>query len=96
MTVGNFNRANLEATATSLASDFLSVFERAERLRNRCQAELSSGTFAAPDFYGSDAADQGSVLGMLDDIHAVWLAVQNAQALPAKDYRLYLNHLVGI
>jgi hypothetical protein len=96
MTIGNFTRANLENTVSGLASDWIDLFNRAEKLRSRCAAELAAGTLDGADFYGSDAPDKANVLGALDDIHAVYQAVQNLQALPAKDYRLYLDHMIGI
>jgi hypothetical protein len=96
MTTDNFTKANLESTAVQIATDFLLLRDRAEKLRDRCAAELASGTLDLPAFYQGDVPGKSNILGMLDDIHAVYQAVQNSQTLPPKDYRLYLNHFIGI
>jgi hypothetical protein len=96
MTTDNFTKANLESTVGQIATDFLLLRDRAEKLRDRCAAELASGTLDLPAFYQGDPNGKSNILGTLDDLHAVYQAVQNTTPLPAKDYRLYLNHFIGI
>lgn len=99
MTIGNFTRANVENTVSGMASDLIDLFNRFEKERARCGAELAAGTFDRADFYpASDpvaTADKANLLGTLDDVHAVYMAVQGA-LLAQKSYRLYLDHLIGI
>lgn len=99
MPIGNFTKANIEAQASEILKNSLALFEAAEQLRSRCDAELAAGTFDSSDFYPVDdpkaQTDKANLLGALDDWHAVYQGIQGG-VLPQANYLRYVSFLIGV
>ena len=98
MTIGNFTRQTLEATAADRLNTAIAALASLAQLDQRVQAELAAGTLDTADFYLNDTADKSTIVGMLDQAGQTyaWLVGKGLVAPPNGDPMTYAQLVIGL